>query len=129
MPIMNKIFFKAYGNEKNNKKATADCGWYPPNKKLLEHPSFVVQPEHNQYYSSMPTLPALNVEEGIAGSVLDCLLRERSHSEGAKEAAEKRKQTGDAIIENIKKSQRLTSGFLDQNSIHSLDDPRFLEPF
>ncbi len=63
MPIMNKIFFKAYGNEKNNKKGTADRGWYPPNRKLLEHPSFVVQPEHNQNYSSMPTLPALNVEE------------------------------------------------------------------
>ena len=77
----------------------------------------------------MPALLALNVEEGIAGSVLDCLLRERSRSEGAKEAAEKRKQTGDAIIENIKNLQRLTSGVLAQNSIHSLDDPRFLEPF
>jgi hypothetical protein len=129
MPIMNKIFSKAYGNEKNNRKATADRGWYPPNRKLLEHPSFVAQPEHNQNYSSMPTLPALNVEEGIAGSVLDRLLRERSRSEGAKKAAEKRKQTGDAIVENIKKSQRLTSGVLAQNSIHSLDDPRFLEPF
>ena len=52
----------------------------------------------------------------------------RSRSEGAKKAAEKRKQTGDAIVENIKKSQRLTSGVLAQNAIHSLDDPRFLEP-
>jgi hypothetical protein len=44
-------------------------------------------------------------------------------------AAEKRKLTSNAISENIKKSQRLTSGVLAKNAVHSLDDPRFLEPF
>ena len=39
MPIMNRVFFKAYGNEENNCKATAERGWFPPNRKLLEHPS------------------------------------------------------------------------------------------
>lgn len=34
-----------------------------------------------------------------------------------------------AISENMQRSQRLTSGVLTQNAIHSLSDPRFLEPF
>ena len=39
MPIMNRIFFKAYGNQKNNRNATAERGWFPPNRELVEHPS------------------------------------------------------------------------------------------
>ena len=46
MPIMNRIFFKAYGNEKNNRRATAEHGWFPPNRKLLEHPSLL--PKQNE---------------------------------------------------------------------------------
>jgi hypothetical protein len=41
MLIMNQIFFEAYRNEKNNCKATAERGWFPPNRKLIEHPSLV----------------------------------------------------------------------------------------
>ncbi len=33
------------------------------------------------------------------------------------------------IADNILKSQRLTSGVMTKNSIYSLSDPRFLEPF
>jgi hypothetical protein len=119
MPIMNRIFFKAYGNEKNNRKATSERGWFPPNRKLIEHPSLVRKQKET----------VLNVDEGFAGSILDRLLRERSRSDGAMKAAEKRKLTSNAISENIKKSQRLTSGVLAKNAVHSLDDPRFLEPF
>ncbi len=119
MPIMNRIFSKAYGNETNNRKATAEHGWFPPNRKLVEHPSLVRKKKET----------VLNVDKGFAGSVLDHLLRERSQSDGAKKAAEKRKLTSNAISENIKKSQRLTSGVLAKNAVHSLDDPRFLEPF
>ena len=54
---------------------------------------------------------------------------ERSISDGAKKAAEKRKSSSASIVENIQKSQRLTSGVLTKNSIHSLSDPRFLDPF
>ena len=43
MPIMNRIFFKAYGNQQNNCKATVECGWFPPNRKLLEHPLWAGQ--------------------------------------------------------------------------------------
>jgi len=61
--------------------------------------------------------------------VLDKIIRERSKSDGAKKAAEKRKLTSDMIADNILKSPRLTSGIMTKNSIHSLSDPRFLEPF
>jgi hypothetical protein len=68
MPIMNRIFFKAYGNEKNNRKATSERGWFPPNRKLIEHASLVQKQKET----------VLNVDEGFAGSILDRLLRERS---------------------------------------------------
>jgi hypothetical protein len=61
--------------------------------------------------------------------VLDKILRERSKSDGAKKAAEKRKLTSDLIAQNILKSQRLTSGVMTMNGIHGLSDPRFLELF
>ena len=86
------IFFKAYGNKTNNCKATAEHGWFPSNRKLLEHSSLVTKQQET----------VLNAEEGLAGSVLDCLMQERSQSCGAKKAAEKRKLTSDAIADNIK---------------------------
>ena len=121
MPLLNRIFYKAYGNVANNKKAVAVRGWYPPNMKLLEQPSLVAE---------APTeLTQINVQHGLAGSVLDQILRERSRSEGAKRATEKRKLESNLIAENLQKSQRLTSGVLTQNAIHSLIDTRFLKPF
>ncbi len=129
MPLMNKIFNKSYDHSANNKKAVAVQGWYPPSMVLLEHPSLVA--DENPPPQSMPSssFPEINIESDLAGSVLDKLLRERGESEGAKKAAEKRKLTSETIAENIFKSQRLTSGVMMQNAIHSLNDPRFLEPF
>ena len=43
--------------------------------------------------------------------------------------AEKRKLTSENILDNIKKSQRITSGILTSNGVHRLNDPRFLEPY
>jgi hypothetical protein len=75
------------------------------------------------------SFPEINVESNLAGSVLDKLLRERGKSEGEKKAAEKRKLTSEMIAEKKIQSQRLTSGVMTKNAIHSLNDPRFLEPF
>ena len=47
----------------------------------------------------------------------------------SKKAVEKRKLTSDAISENNKKSQRLTSSVLAKDAVYSLFDPRFLKPF
>ena len=43
--------------------------------------------------------------------------------------AEKRKLTSENIVDNIKKSQRLTFGVLTSNGVHSLNDPRYLAPY
>jgi hypothetical protein len=131
MPLMNKIFYKSYNNVANNKKAVAVRGWYPPNMALLEHPSLIDDQNIDPSPQSSPPapFPDINVECGLAGTVLDKILRERSKSDGAKKAAEKRKLTSDLIAQNILKSQRLTSGVMTKNAIHSLSDPRFLEPF
>ncbi len=122
MPLMNKIFYKSYNNVANNKKAVGIRGWYPPNMVLLEHPSLIADKNINappQSSLSLP-FPEINVEAGLAGSVLGKIIRERSKSDGAKKAAEKRKLTSDMIADNILKSQRLTSGVMTKNSIHSL---------
>ena len=59
MLIMNRIFLKAYGNKKNNRKATAEWGGFPPNRKLIEHPSLVPKQKET----------VLNVHEGFAWTV------------------------------------------------------------
>ena len=41
IPLMNLIFHKSYDNVCANLKAVSDRGWFPPNRKLFEHPSLV----------------------------------------------------------------------------------------
>jgi hypothetical protein len=96
---------------------------------LLKHPSLVADKNPPPQSMLSSSFPEINVESDLAGSVLDKLLRERGKSEGAKKAAEKRKLTSEMIAENIFKSQRLTTGVMTKNAIHSLNNPRFLEPF
>ena len=98
---------------------------------LLEHTSLIADENINAPPQSSLLLPfpEIYVEAGLAGSVLDKIIRERSKLDGVKKAAEKRKLTSDMIADNILKSQRLTSGVMTKNSIHSLNDPRFLKPF
>jgi hypothetical protein len=127
MPLMNKIFYKSYNNIANNKNDVAVCGWYPPNMVLLQHPSLIAN--KNPPLQSSSSHPGINVDAGLASSVLDKIIRERSKLEGRKKANEKRKLTSDLIAENILKGQRHTSGVMTKKSIHSLSDPRFLEPF
>jgi hypothetical protein len=101
---------------------------------LLEHPSIIADKNDKNINPPpqsilFPTCSEdINVECDLAGSVLDKILRERSISEGAKKAAEKRKHTSNSIVQNILKSQRLTSRVMTQNAIYSLNDPRFLGP-
>ena len=37
IPLLNRVFHKSYDNIASNLKAVADRGWYPANRKLLEH--------------------------------------------------------------------------------------------
>ena len=66
--------------------------------KLLEHPSLVAE---------APTeLTQINVQHGLAGSVLDQILHERSGSEGAKRATEKQKLERNLTAENLQYSDQ-----------------------
>ena len=62
----------------------------------------------------------------MAASILDRILTERARLEGAKRALEKRKKEGQDVSTNIREANRLTTGVLTANGIHSLDDPQFL---
>jgi hypothetical protein len=98
---------------------------------LLEHPSRIANKNINPSPQSSlsPTFLEINVEVGLAGSVLNKIIRERYKSDRVKKAAEKRKLTRNIIADNILKSQRLTSGVMTKNAIHSINNPRILEPF
>jgi hypothetical protein len=62
---------------------------------LLEHPSLIADKNVNappQSSLSLP-FPEINIEAGLAVSVLDKIIRERSKLDEAKKATEKRKLT------------------------------------
>ncbi len=88
LPLLNKIFFRAYGNVAAIKKAVVDCSWCPPNCKLLEHPTINVE-QWGDNSTNAITLPCLNVEMILAGSVIDQIIHHRSKSDGEKKMAEK----------------------------------------
>ena len=138
MPILNKIFHKAYGSVVHNQKAVADRGWCPPNRKLLEHPCFDTEEGNSSSTTRSSSDPpstttsclsyTLNIsnEDGIAASVLDRMLSERARYVGARRVYEKRKKEGYNAVQNIRDARRLTTGVLTANGIHSLQDPKFL---
>jgi len=110
MPILNKIFHKSFGNVEGNMKAVSDCGWFPSNRKLFEHPSLINDAccESDAATSSVdasslstPSATAvtlnIGVVDGMVATVLDHMLTERAKT--------------------------------DANGIHSLSNPKFLESF
>ena len=87
MPILNKIFHKAFGNLAGNKKAIADQGWFPPTRKLLEHLCFSDEiNNHNSTANSLscsgisPSTPSLNIfqENRMAATVQDKMLGDKA---------------------------------------------------
>ena len=47
MPLLNRIFEKAYGRVESNLRAISDFGWNPPNHKLLDHTYLVGKEQYN----------------------------------------------------------------------------------
>ena len=118
MPAILKLFPEVYNHKKDSQKAISDRGWYPPNRKLLQHLS-LQKPEE-------VTLPATNVEHGMSALVADKLIQARQRSNAAKIAADKRKREDDAIAENFRQSKKLTAGVLVKYGVHALDNPDFV---
>ena len=141
IPLLNIIFHKSYGNIEANKKAVAERGWSPLNRKLLEHPSLdddvgevatTSVAESSTTTDSTESGPAiapvlLNVKAGISAVVLDRLLSARARTNGAKKAAEERKRKGDSVLKNMKEAKRMTAGVMASNSVFSLNDPNLVE--
>mmetsp|Transcript_22655 Transcript_22655/g.49064 ORF Transcript_22655/g.49064 Transcript_22655/m.49064 type:complete len:174 (-) Transcript_22655:369-890(-) len=132
IPLLNWIFHKSYGDERSNRKAVADRGWYPANRKLLEHKELVddsatcAAPEvkDSSELSGNSTV-SLNVCGGMAGYCLDRMITGTARSSVAKRAANERKRKGGTVVENLKEAKRLPLGVLASHGIHSLNDPRF----
>mmetsp|Transcript_25507 Transcript_25507/g.46122 ORF Transcript_25507/g.46122 Transcript_25507/m.46122 type:complete len:210 (-) Transcript_25507:377-1006(-) len=132
IPLLNRIFHKSYGDERSNRKAVADRGWYPANQKLLEHKELVddsaacAAPESkDSSESSGISTVSLNVCGGMAGDCLDRMITGMARSSVAKRVANERKRKGGTVVENLKEAKRLPSGVLAKHGIHSLNDPRF----
>jgi hypothetical protein len=137
MPLLSKTFHKTFGNVRNSKKAAADRGWNPLNRKLEEHPSLqsrvstsaastvTVSPPNNGASST----PNLNVEDGFGGTCLDRIIQARERTEGCKRAAEKRKSDNESKSDRLKKARKLTAGVIVKEGIHCLNDPEFVQPF
>ena len=144
IPLINRVFQKAYGSINSNLKALADRGWNPPNRKLLEHKELIddsapviqhalTTSTHNSDVHSTSNSSGqsinLNIHEGMAATVLDRMIAARARTSQSKTAADERKRKGDTILQNLKEAKRLTSGVMASNGIHSLRDPRILEAY
>ena len=130
MPLVNNIFYKCYGNVASNRKAGADRGWFPANRKLVEHPDIKEETKtQNSTEQVVPQLPAMNIDDGFGATCIDRLICHQSRSEAGKKAAEEKKSSREGIMKNIKDTKRLTAGVIVAQGVHSLNDPRFVKPF
>ncbi len=96
IPLINWIFHKSYGGVSSNLKAIADCGWNPPNRKLMEHKELIddsVAPIVDETetpsnavttYMHAESSITLNIHNKMAGTVLDCIITERARSSQTK---------------------------------------------
>ena len=125
IPLLNKMFHRAYNNKAANKKAVCDRGWFPPNCVLINHPALMddITPKPT------PTVDDLNTSEGMGATVLNRVICNRARQDGARKAAEERKRKGETVIENLRESKRLSSGVLAANGVYSLNDERFLQAY
>ena len=157
IPLLNKVFHKSYDDVASNLKAVADRGWYPANRKLLEHPDLTddtaksltvdaaetaiedasensttdstASSTPSQQNNSSTSFITLNIHSGLGATMLDRMINDRARNAGAKKAAEERKRRGGTALQNLKEAKKLSTGILASNGVHSLSDPRFLEAY
>ena len=121
VPLMNKIFHKSYDDiHANLKSAVSDCGWYPANRKLLEHKALfndtVANPTDTAASPDTPTraiesvtsttsTSTVNIETGKGEIMLDRMITERARSAAGKKAAEGCKRNSDLITQNLQNAK------------------------
>ena len=77
--------------------------------------------------ASLATTLNIGGEEGIAATVLDCIVNHRMALDGSKRAYNKRKREEEDAAKSIKEAKKLTPGVMNKHDIFSLDDPRLLQ--
>ena len=137
IPLLNKVFHKSYDDVASNLKAVADRGWYPANRKLLEHPdltddtakSLTVDTAEtaiedasensttdstasgapSQQNNSSTSFITLNIHSGLGATMLDRMINDQARNAGAKKAAEERKRRGGTALQNLKEAKKLST--------------------
>ena len=85
MPLLNRIFEKAYGRVESNLRALSDRGWNPPNRNLLDNPDLVGQEIYNgeeQESVEKVDYQSINTETGFAGTFIDKNISHRMRNGG-----------------------------------------------
>ena len=68
----------------------------------------------------------LNIGKGALAAVLDRLISKRAKYVGGKKAADDRKRKGDSVTHNLRETKKLSAGVIVSNSIHPLNNERFI---
>ena len=116
---MNKIFQKSYDDIRANLKAISDRGWYPANRKLLEHKALfddtIASPADTASSPDTSTTATesgtftVNIETGKGAILLDRMISERARSAAGKKVAETCKRNGDLITQNLQDAKNLST--------------------
>ena len=134
VPLVNRAFFPSYGNVPNAKKAIAERGWNPLNCALLKHPdvlkkSNALMTSETGIHQASPSQSAsvqLSYSSGLAGSLLDDMLREAAKDAGRQEKARKRREDAgnQAKVHKILRDSTvcLTSGKINSLGVTDLDE-------
>ena len=107
MTILNKIFPIAFGRIDKNRKAASERGWYPPNRKLLDHPELE---QANKILSQGDV--QFNTDNVKCASVLDTIIQQQLRTSGIEEASRNWKEEGKRIQQHLKEAKKVMSGVL-----------------
>jgi hypothetical protein len=134
IPLINKAWPVSFGQVTTNRKAIADCGWYPPNRNLLLHkeitdvggePISILNEEWiNNGDNTIPM--SFNFTDGPAGTCFEKVLQYRDGNGGIARN-QQAMQDGQSILHDLENGRRLTSGFMVARGEHSLNNPIFLQ--
>ena len=149
MPLINRIFHRAYNNKQNNLKAMCERGWFPPNRALLNHSMLTDDTAEATKPSDSTTggvdetntatvvdttaatansvVATMNVDTGMGAVVIDTLCHYRARSEAGIQAKEKRKKTSQDVLKSLKDATRLTAGVMVKEGIHSPNNQIYLD--
>jgi hypothetical protein len=109
IPLVNKAWAMSFGDAMKGHKALADRGWNPLNRSLLATESVLKTTSQEKEATAATGVLELNVETGIACSIIDKIVAKQDHSKARERALEK-KRNADTLKENTANLRNMTSG-------------------